>query len=467
MADERDGQEPKGRMTVTEDALAGLSAIEATRRMREGELSSEEYVSDCLARIEAREDTVQAWAHLDPDHALEQARALDAARRAGEPCGPLHGLPVGIKDIIDTRFLPTENGTPIDAGRQPTEDARIVSLLREAGAVIMGKTVTTELAVYHPGKTRNPHNPEHTPGGSSSGSAAAVAAGMVPLAVGTQTNGSVIRPGAYCGVVGYKPTHGLISRHGVLLQSRPLDTIGVYANSVEEAALIADVLAVFDERDPDMQPRARPHLLERCRSEPPLDPVFAFVKGPAWDQAEDETKAAFAELVEVLGNACTEVELPRPFDHAIEAHRTIMVADMAKSFRRYYEKKDLLSDTLRQMIEEGRTVLAVDYSISRDWAEVYNAGLDEIFENADAILTPATTGTAPRGLDSTGSPVFCTLWTLCGTPAITLPLMEGENGLPLGVQLVGRRGDDGRLLRTARWLVEHLAEIATGQTSGS
>ena len=436
--------------------MQDLTAIEAARRMRDGEMTAEEYTAACLARIEATEAQVQAWAHLDSEHALEQARMLDQVRQAGEPCGPLHGVPVGIKDIFDTRVLPTENGTAIDAGRQPDADARVVSLLREAGAVIMGKTVTTELAVYHPGKTRNPHNPDHTPGGSSSGSAAAVAAHMVPLSVGTQTNGSIVRPGAYCGVFGYKPTHGLISRHGGLVQSPPLDTVGVYGNTLQDAALLADVLAVYDERDPSMRPQARPQLLQLCESDPPLDPVFAFVKGPVWDQAEDETKDAFAELADFLDDRCREVTLPPPFDHAIALHRTIMLGDFAKSFRRYYEKKDLLSDALTAMIEEGQGVLAADYNTALDWVEVLNAGLDEIFETADAILTPAAPGTAPQGLDATGSPAFCTLWTLCGTPAVTLPLMQGENGLPMGVQLVGRRREDGRLLRSARWLVERV-----------
>ena len=437
--------------------MAELSAIEAARRLRDGEMTAEAYTADCLSRIEAREAAVQAWAYLDPENALEQARTLDSARQAGLPCGPLHGLPVGIKDIFDTSFMPTENGTPVDAGRQPTEDSRVVSLLREAGAVIMGKTVTTELAVYHPGKTCNPHNPAHTPGGSSSGSAAAVAAGMVPLAVGSQTNGSTIRPGAFCGVYGFKPTLGTISRYGVLPQSPHLDTVGVYGNSAEDVALIGDVLAAYDERDRQMAPFARPRLQALCESEPPLDPVFAFVKGPVWDQAESETQEAFAELAEFLGGQCEEVELPPPFDHAIDLHRTIMLADFAKNFRRFYEQKALLSDTLVEMIEEGRGILAADYNVAVDWIDVLNAGLAEIFMNFDAILTPATAGTAPEGLDSTGSPAFCTLWTLCGTPAITLPLMQGGNGLPLGVQLVGRRREDGRLLRTARWLADRVA----------
>ena len=472
-------------------SLTALSAGEAVRQLGAGEITSEDLVTSYLERIEEVDGEVQAWAHLDRDYALAQARACDAARQMGQALGPLHGIPVGVKDIFDTSDLPTENGTALDSGRRPKEDCTVVALLRQAGAVIMGKTVTTELAVFHPGKTRNPHNPEHTPGGSSSGSAAAVAAGMVPLAVGSQTNGSMIRPGAYCGVVGFKPTLGLISRHGVLAQSRHLDTVGVYARSVEDAALIADVLAAYDSHDPDMRPRGRPLLLETAKSEPPLDPVFAFVKTPVWDQAEDDTKEAFEEIAGFLAGevedqvadgaadgaadeaadggddgivagpdeivGCAEIELPSPFNQAIVLHRAIMLGDFAKSFAGYYQRgKAELSDTLREMIEEGQTVLAMDYNAAVDWIGVLNAGLEEIFELCDAILTPATTGPAPKGLDATGNPVFCTLWTLCGTPAITLPLMQGADGLPLGVQLVGRRGEDARLLRTARWLMERV-----------
>jgi len=441
--------------------LWSLSAADAKRRLAEGEISSEELVTACLERIEAVEGDIQAWAHLDPEFALAQARMLDAARKGGVAIGPLHGLPVGIKDIIDTEALPTENGTVLDAGRAPRDDASVVTQLRQAGAVIMGKTVTTELAVYSPGKTRNPRNPGHTPGGSSSGSAAAVAAEMVPLAVGTQTNGSVIRPASYCGVCGFKPTHGLISRTGVLKQSPPLDTIGTFGRTVEDAALLADAITAYDERDPHSRLRARPTLRETALTRPPLDPVFAFVRTPVWDRASADCQAAFDELAGVLGAACDEVKLPGPFDGAHAVHRTIMLADFAKYFSGYYRRgADRLSDSLRGMIEEGQGTLAVDYSVAIDWIELLNAGLDEVFSRYDAILTPAAPGEAPAGLEATGDPAFCTLWTLCGTPAITLPLMEGSNGLPIGVQLVGRRGEDARLLRTARWLSEYVDRIA-------
>ena len=432
-----------------------MSATEALADIRAGKLTAEAYLGACLERIRAVDGEIRAWAFLDPGHALEQARAADHRKRLGRPLGPLHGIPVGVKDIVDTADMPTENGTVLHAGRRPTRDATIVSLLRQAGAVIVGKTVTTELAVYHPGKTRNPHNPEHTPGGSSSGSAAAVAAGMVPLAIGTQTNGSVIRPAAFCGVYGYKPSHGLISRTGILAQSPPLDTVGVMAANLEDLALFAEPLMAFDPADPAMRARARPDLARGLAEAPPVPPKLAFVRGPVWEHADDDTKAGFAELVGALGERVRELELPELFDDAIEQHRIIMEADLAKSFAAEYERgRDQLSARLCEMIERGQQVRAVDYNRAVDQIQRLNTALGEIFLHYDAIVTPAASGEAPKGLDSTGSPVFCTIWTLCGVPAVTLPLLSGASGLPIGVQLIAQKGDDARLLRTARWLVE-------------
>jgi Asp-tRNA(Asn)/Glu-tRNA(Gln) amidotransferase A subunit family amidase len=438
--------------------LYELGAVEAANAIAEGRISSEELVASCLARIRAEEDRVQAWAFLDPDYALQQARAADEWKREGKPLGALHGVPVGIKDVIDTADMPTENGTVLHAGRTPSEDASVVRSLRVAGAVIMGKTVTTELATYAPGKTRNPQHAEHTPGGSSSGSAAAVAAHMVPLALGTQTNGSMIRPAAYCGVIGFKPSFGLIPRVGVLKQSRALDQLGVFARSVEDVALLAEQIIGHDERDPDTRPRAKPLLRATAMQEPPITPQLAFVKTPLWNKADAETHEAFAELVSHLGEQVEEFRFPPAFKDAWKAHQTIMEADIALNFEAEYEQgKDKLSESLRGQIERGRKLRAVDYNKALDEIPALNAVLQELFEQRfDAFLTPATTGTAPRGLESTGSPVFCTFWTLCGMPAITLPLMRGANGLPLGVQLVGPRGGDARLLRTARWLIEQV-----------
>jgi Asp-tRNA(Asn)/Glu-tRNA(Gln) amidotransferase A subunit family amidase len=435
-------------------SLAGLGLSEAAADIREGRITSLELVRDCLDRIAEVDGAIEAWAFLDREHALRQAEAADDAHRRGRHHGPLHGVPVGVKDIFDTYDLPTELGSPFWGGRMPRADAAAVARLRAAGAVIMGKTVTTEYAYFHPGKTKNPHDPERTPGGSSSGSAAAVAAFMVPGAIGSQTNGSVIRPAAFCGVVGFKPTHGLIPRTGALLLSRTLDHVGVFARNVEDAALLAECLVGFDEEDADTRPVARPPFAAVAASEPPLPPRFAFVRSPAWEQAEETTREAFGELVEALGEEAVAVELGAGFEQAVAMHRVVMEAEMAHNLHRDVEKAGgQLSGTLRQAIERGRAYSAADYLRAAAAIAPLNAQLDAIFDEFDAILTPAAPGEAPRGLNSTGNPVFCSTWTYLGTPAVTLPLLRSAAGLPVGVQLVGRRGNDARLLRTARSLV--------------
>ena len=438
-------------------SLAALSLSEAVADIREGRITSAELVSDCLKRVDEVDGDIQAWAFLDRDHAVKQAQALDEHRKHGRALGPLHGVPIGIKDIFDTGDMPTELGSPLWAGRTPRRDAAAVARLRAAGAVIMGKTVTTEYAYFHPGKTKNPHDPQRTPGGSSSGSAAAVAAHMVPGAIGSQTNGSMIRPAAFCGVVGFKPTHGVIPRSGALLLSRALDHVGVFARTVEDAALLAETMAGFDEDDPDTRATARPPLSQVAASEPPLPPRFAFVRSRAWKHVEPVMSEAFAELVEALGDAVSEVEIGAGFERALDMHRTVMEVEMAHNLHRDYEKgRNQLSEPLRKLIERGRGQLAVDYTRAVAGAAPLNDALDSVFDEYDAILTPAAPGEAPRGLDSTGNPVFCTTWTYLGTPAVTLPLLRSEAGMPLGVQLVGRRDNDARLLRTARWLVTTL-----------
>ncbi len=434
--------------------LNWLTAADLARAIRDGAISSEQGVEACLARVREVEDRIQAWQFLDSEYALNQARERDQDRREGKPIGLLHGVPVGIKDIIDTGDMPTEDGTVLHAGRTPDQDATVVAMLRTAGAVILGKTVTTECATYTPGKTRNPYNPEHTPGGSSSGSAAAVAAGMAPLALGSQTNGSVIRPAAYCGVYGFKPSHGLISRHGVLRLSRTLDQMGVFARTIEDIALGCEVLVGGDEHDPDTRPRARIPFREIAAEEPPLPPLIAFIKTPLWERTDEDTREAFAELIEALGDRVVEVDLPDTALDALDHHRVIMEAEMAAALAAEYDRgRERLSESLRAQLERGRAISAFDYQAALARIPLLNDGFTELFERCDAILTPAVAGTAPPGLASTGDPSFCTLWTLCGMPALALPLLQGANGLPLGVQLVGQRHHDARLLRTARWLV--------------
>ncbi|MDZ4094160.1 MAG: amidase [Paracoccaceae bacterium] len=447
---------------VVPSPLLALGAVDLRDRMASGALSAVDYTTACLAQIAAQEPAIQAWAWLDGEYAQAQARALDARRLSGAPIGPLHGLPVGLKDVIDTKGIPTENGTAIDAGRVPAQDAHIVARLRAAGAIIMGKTVCTEAAFLHPGKTRNPHGPAHTPGGSSSGSAAAVAAGMVPLAIGTQTGGSVIRPAAYCGVVGFKPSFGLIGRTGILPQSPSLDTVGVFARTPEDAALLAEVLAGHDPADPATAPLPAPRLLVTALAPAPVAPMFAFLRPPHYDTADDQTDLAFAELADLLGDQCFEARLPKAFDEAATIRQRINFAEMAKCYFGLERRgRDLMSAVLASAMDEGKATLARDYIAALDWRALLNAGLNEIFDRCDVILTPATQGAAPLGLESTGSAIFNGVWTLCGTPAITLPLFWAENGLPMGVQLVGRVGDDARLLRTASWLSHHI--IQTGQ----
>ena len=442
------------RFTQIEDGPSAMSAVAAAQEIARGAISAEDYTRACLDRIADTEDTLRAFVYLDREHALAQARALDAKRASGQPLGLLHGIPVGIKDIFDTADQPTECGSPLLKGRRPQNDATVVAKLRAAGAVIIGKTVTTEFAFFNPGPTRNPHDPERTPGGSSSGSAAAVAAGMVPLALGSQTNGSVIRPAAFCGVFGIKPTHGLVSRGGVLELSRVLDHVGVFGRTLEDAALLLSVIAGGDPADPDTRPIAVADYRAAALEQPPLPPRLGFVRTPMWDKAEPATRSAFEALAAQLGERVTEIELPQQFSGAWNAHRTIMAADMAHRFGALVDRgPDGASAVLRKLMDEGRKISAVDYFAAVDLARRLRENLTELFENCNAILTPATIGVAPKGIDSTGNPVFCSLWTLTGLPAVTVPLLQGEDDMPLGVQLVGAPGDDARLLRTAAWLI--------------
>ncbi len=421
--------------------LSKLSATEAADLIRRNVITSENLVAACLERIRQRDNAIEAWAHLNPEFALSQARERDVAIRAGKRGGRLHGVPVGIKDIIDTAALPTENGTPVFAGRQPGTNARVVQLLVAEGAVILGKTVTTELAFFGPGKTRNPHDPTRTPGGSSSGSAAAVADFQVPLALGTQTAGSIIRPASYCGVLGMKPTFGTVPRDGVLEQSPPLDTIGGYARSAADMRLLMATL--FDPSDPELE---RPTNL----SQPPR---FAFVKTPAWPEREPEMQAAFANLQSKNADIIKEVDLPALFQETSGLQKAVQFRDIARNYGPILDANPgVMSDKLAEVIAAGRTVNDDDYQDALDVREPLYQSLAPILSDYDAILTPAATGVAPVGLASTGSPVFNFLWTYLGMPAVSIPLLE-FNKLPLGVQLVGARGADAKLLSAANALL--------------
>lgn len=438
--------------------LTALSATAAATAIKEGAISSVDLVSACLERITEREPEVGAWAHLDPDLAITEAREADAQLDRGDDVGPLHGVPIGVKDIFDTADYPTENGCPIFAGRRPERDATCVAALRAAGAIIIGKTVTTELALLTPARTRNPVNLGHTPGGSSAGSAAAVADHMIPAALGSQTAGSIIRPASFCGVYGFKPTLGLIPRAGVLMQSHTLDTVGVYGRSIEDVALLTDSMAALEPDDEVSFRRSRPSLLATSRARPPVPPRFAFVKPPPWSDADPEMQAAFEALIARLGDRAVEIDIPVLAD-VIEWQRIVQLAENAH----YYgplldEAPQHISAGLTQRLKEGRAVDAQTYLRSITGREPAYRTIAMAMRGFSAILTAAALGPAPEGFAITGSPIMNGLWTYLGMPALSLPLLEAK-GLPVGVQLVGLRHDDARLLRTGRWL----ADAVTGQ----
>lgn len=439
---------------MTELDPSRLTATAARRLMANGQLSAESLVSSCLARIEARNGDVAAWAAIDPQSALAEARRVDQMRSEGRDLGPLAGIPVGIKDIIDTKDFPTECGTPVFKGRQPETDAFVVAKLKAAGAIILGKTVTTELAFFGPGKTKNPFDPNRTPGGSSSGSAAAVADDQVPLALGTQTAGSIIRPAAYCGSIGFKPTFGAISRTGVLAQSEPLDTIGGYARSIDDIALLIDTMSGFDATDPAMSNQDHAPLLAQLSEAAERPPRIAFVKTGQWMQCDAEARAALEGLATDIGRLTEIVEtaLPPDFDAALRLQQIIQFSDIARNYGPIADANaTIMSDKLKEIIAEGRSFTTADYAAAQAEREPLYEQLGTMLASYDAILTPAATGIAPVGLSSTGSPMFNALWTYLGMPCLSLPLLKID-GCPLGVQLVGGRHEDAKLLRTALWL---------------
>ena len=441
-------------------SLLKTSAVGMVQAIKKGEITSEELVKSYINEIKKKEKDVGAWEFFDEELAITQAKELDLLHQSGNH-GDLHGIPVGIKDIFDTSDMPTADGTEIHKKNPSQNDCTVVSKLKQAGAVIMGKTVTCELAYYSPGKTKNPHDFKRTPGGSSSGSAAAVSSHMVPLAVGSQTNGSVIRPASYCGVIGYKPTRGLISRHLVLQVSRKLDQIGVFSNSVEDAALISEQLIGYDKQDPDTSLNPKPKLLIASQQKPPMEPVFAYIKLPFMNELQDDAKEGFEEVKDEIKNKLKgkvdEVELPEGFKGIPEWHKIIMESDMANSFSKEYKSfKNKLSDKIVEAIERGMAYTSLEYNDALSKIDAANIYFKQFFHDYDAILTPSATGEAPQGLESTGNPIFCTIWTYCGMPSISLPLLQGKNGLPIGVQLVSSLFDDERLFRNANWLTSKI-----------
>lgn len=425
--------------------LHELDALQAARRLAQRELTAEALARACLDRIAVREPAVRAFVHLDPDALLAQARALDA----GPWRGPLHGLPLGVKDLFDTADAPTAYGSPVYAGHRPRADAAAVALCREAGALIAGKTVSTEFAYFHPGPTRNPRGldrgRECTPGGSSSGSAAAVADGMLPLALGTQTAGSVIRPAAYCGVVGYKPTRGAVPRGGVKSLSDTLDTVGAFARNVGDVALLGSVLTG--------QPLPAEGWADGA-------PRIGLCLTPDGAQADADVQRAWADAVRTLAP-----QAARLADHALPAHwpdlvtlqKAVMTWEMARelSHERLHHRA-ALSERLNALLDEGMALPGAAVAAQRRQVAGLRAEVEAWFGDFDVLLSPSTTGEAPAGLAATGDPLFCRGWTLLGLPCVHLPFATGAHGLPVGLQLVGRAGDDARLLAAAQWCMARL-----------
>jgi Asp-tRNA(Asn)/Glu-tRNA(Gln) amidotransferase A subunit family amidase len=435
--------------------LADLELVEAVRGLREGRFSAEALTRAYLGRIRRDDARIRAWTWLDEDRALEQARAADRELREGRAPGRLHGMPIGIKDVIHTRGIPTRMGSPIFADFVPAASAGCVERLERAGAYVLGKTATTEFANQHPAATTNPWNAGFSPGGSSSGSAAAVAAGMAAAALGTQTRGSTIRPAVYCGIVGFKPSFGVVSRFGVHELSWTLDHVGVLARSVTDAGLLAAALVGHDPRDAASLPDgALPADLDQLA---PLAraPRLAAVRSPAWDLADASQQSLFeanCAALRAAGARVEVVELPQAFESGNDAARIIQLAEIGRNFAALHAADAArMSATFRGLCERGMQVTARAYWEALDVRTVLRARLADMLATFDAIVTPPATGEAPATLASTGDAAFCTLWTLCGVPSVAFPTALGPHGLPMGLQVVGAECADRRTLEVAQW----------------
>ena len=415
------------------------------------ELRAEDLVRACLDRVAERDREIHAFAHIDADSALALARSLDA----GPVRGPLHGLPLGVKDLFDTADMPTTYGSPIYAGQRPAADAAAVALCREAGALVLGKTVTTEFAYFHPGPTCNPHHSGHTPGGSSSGSAAAVADCMLPLALGTQTAGSIIRPAAYCGVVGFKPSSSRVPRAGVKSLSETLDTVGGFGRSVRDVALLAAVLTGDARLQEAVQAEVAAPRIGLCRTE-----HWAQVDADTeriWEQARAALAPLAAGLEDVVLQTAIDSELPAgPLDLVV-LQKAVMAFEMARSLsHERLQHRGRLSPRLCALLDEGMAISGAQHAANLALTANAQRRVDTLFDRVDVVLAPSASGEAPAGIDATGDPLFCRGWTLLGLPCIHLPFSRGHLGLPMGLQLVGRHGQDHQLLACAQWVHERL-----------
>lgn len=447
--------------------LHHLSASEIVRGLTERDFSAVEVLRDCLNQIERHDGSVKAWVHLDPELSLSHAERVDGKLATGAPLGPLAGVPIGIKDIFNTIDMPTQMGSDIWKGFTPGNDARVVHYLRMADAVIAGKTVTAEFAVHAPGPTHNPHRAGYMPGTSSSGSAAAVAAYMVPCAVGTQTAGSILRPASYCGVYGFKPSFGLLPRTGTLKTTDSLDTVGMFARTVDDLRTLFDVMRVSGQD----HPISHAVLNDPGRQSKGNRPWrVGFVTGPKWDQAELYARQAIQEFAQRLGQLpgvqLTEVRLPDEFHRAHDIHATIYNRTLAYYFKEEFKKQTLVSQVIYDIINAGNRLTLDDYRQALEQQNALARTLDTLFaEQYDILLNLSTGGEALLGLESVDRPDSCLVWTLCGVPAINLPVFQGPSGLPFGAQILARRYNDYLLLDFVEWLrAERLVQDGTFPT---
>lgn len=422
--------------------LNELSATEIAAKIASGQTTAVEVVEACIQRIDEREEEIGAFEFLDRELAIAQARSLDTRKEKG----PLHGVPVGIKDIIDTVDMPTGWGSLIYAGRRAQWDASCVSISRAAGAVIFGKTVTTEFAFFHPGKTANPHNLTHTPGGSSQGSAAAVADRMLPLAFGSQTAGSVTRPAAYCGVIGYKATTTTFDLQGVCGLAATLDTLGFFTRDLRDIALIRSVLVADEAHPPAREENARLRV--------------GFVRTTHWQEAEPCTRELLEKTANNLSDQGADVSEPHfstSFSELADAHKTVMAFEAARARSHEFNKhRNQISDVFISLVETGLAIRYGEYAAAQQLGHRCRQELERVFEDYDVLLAPSAPGEAPRGLSATGDPLFNRMWTLLYVPSVTLPAGSGPNGLPLGVQIIGRPREDTQLIADAQWVQARL-----------
>ncbi|WP_440643979.1 amidase [Candidatus Pelagibacter sp. HIMB123] len=430
-----------------------LKVEELVEKIKDAQISSVELCQIYIDRINKFEKDIKAWAHFDKKLLLEKAAEADEHRRLGKPLGPLHGIPVAVKDIVGTLDMPTECGTVIRKGKSYSQNAEIIELLISAGAIVMGKTATAELAYLGPAKTTNPHDYSRTPGGSSSGSAASVASFMAPLSVGSQTGGSIIRPASYCGVVGYKPTYGLISRNGVLKTSEKLDHVGVFGRSVEDVALLAKTLIKKDKFDTASVHYSAENMLNETKKGPLFEPKFIFYKTDYWKLVEKKSRESFEYFIKSFKKNIEVFDTPSYFKDIHKYHQIIYDTDLANNFSLYFKKyKKKLSKIMQDAIIRGNKHSAKDYAEAVDFMKRSYESYEEVFEDYHGVLSPSSPGVAPKSLKSTGSAEFNKVWSYLGTPSISLPLLQGEDKMPLGVQLVGAKYDDHRFLGVANWL---------------